>query len=136
MLDAFVGTRALVGGIRGARDGGGVKGFMRGAAEGALNLNKEGGVSSEITDEISEINDKVDTLLADKNSSSTPSSESTNISNPVPTRDWDTASVQQVPTTNGTGGGSPTFNPQSARTMNAVSDPNQVSPGLPFYQNT
>ena len=136
MLDAFIGTRALVGGIKGARDGGGFGGFVKGATERALNLHKEEGIPSEITDEISEINDKVDTLLADKNSSSTPSSESTNISNPIPTRDWDTASVQQAPTTNGTGGGSPTFNPQSARTMNAVSDPNQVSPGLPFYQNT
>jgi len=100
MLDAFIGTRALVGGIKGARDGGGFGGFVKGATERALNLHKEEGIPSEITDEISEINDKVDTLLADKNSSS------------------------------------PTFNPQSARTMNAVSDPNQVSPGLPFYQNT
>ena len=130
--------RALVGGIRGAKDGGGFKGFLKGAGGGALNLNQGGGegVSPEITAEISEIHDKVDTLLANESSNSTSSSVPASTSTPVPTRDWDTASVQQAPNTNGTGGGNPTFKPGDAGVMNAVSDPNQPTPGLPFYQST
>jgi|13_taG_2_1085334.scaffolds.fasta_scaffold38655_4 hypothetical protein len=91
--------------------------------------------SQDPNSKLDELSAKVDTLIADNNSnSSIPVSAS--LSNPIPPTDWSSSSIAQSPNTNGTGGGSPTFNPRSAQVMNAVSDPNQVSPGLPFYQNT
>ena len=128
------GIGALAGGIQGAAGGGGLKGFAQGALSSLTGSNSGGGTDPAVIEGISEVNDKVDTLIAaheDKGDTSTP--DTTQLSNPVPpTNNWSQDTTQQSPATNGTGGGNPTFAEPRATQMSAVADPKQDTLGSLF----
>lgn len=125
----MTGAKALVGGIKGAQDGGGFKGFVTGAKDQLLGNN----VDEDLASQVEANTEKLNSMESGGTTGQQKVLGSSAV-NPIPatnpTTPADVTATGQTPAF-----GSPNFAEPGASVMNAVSDPNQPTPPLPFYGN-
>ncbi len=125
----MTGTKALMGGIKGAQDGGGFKGFVTGAKDQLLGNN----VDEDLASQVEANTEKLNSMESGGTTGQQKVLGSSAV-NPIPatnpTTPADVTATGQTPAF-----GSPNFAEPGASVMNAVSDPNQPTPPLPFYGN-
>ena len=121
----MTGTKALIGGIKGAQDGGGFKCFVSGALGSNVNEN--------LTSQVEANTKKLNSMESGGTTGQQKVLGSSAV-NPIPATN-PTTPAEVTATGQTPAFGSPNFAEPGASVMNAVSDPNQPTPPLPFYGN-
>ncbi len=130
----MTGAKAFVGGIKGAQDGGGLKGFVTGAKDQLLGNNVNEDLASQVEANTEKLNAMQSGESTAVNATFKDGKRIGSAVNPIPATN-PTTPAEVTATGQTPAFGSPNFAEPGASVMNAVSDPNQPTPPLPFYGN-